>query len=50
MARAVPDADRDLTPISGFFHAKIEREEELRGKFSRVHICRRYVRSVATGS
>jgi len=31
-------------PVKGFFHAPLEREPELRARFTRVHRCTRYVR------
>lgn len=36
-----------LTPIKVFLHAKLDREEELRAQFSRVHMCRRFAQPVA---
>jgi ribosomal protein S18 acetylase RimI-like enzyme len=36
-----------LTPIKVFLHATLDREEELRAQFSRVHICRRFAQAVA---
>ncbi|ADB35568.1 GCN5-related N-acetyltransferase [Kribbella flavida DSM 17836] len=36
-----------LLPRSGFFHAWLEQEDELRAEFRRVHVCRRFVRSVS---
>ncbi|CCE74083.1 GNAT family N-acetyltransferase [Clavibacter nebraskensis] len=30
-------------PVLAFLHAPIEREEEMRARFRRVHVCRRYV-------
>lgn len=36
-----------LTPVAGFFHADISTEATMRSEFSRVHICRQYVRAVA---
>jgi ribosomal protein S18 acetylase RimI-like enzyme len=36
-----------LTPIKIFLHATLDREEELRAEFSRVHICRRFAQPVA---
>lgn len=33
-------------PVTAFVHAPIEREAELRDRFNRVYICRRYVRNV----
>lgn len=40
-------ASRGLTPVSGFFHARIDEEDRLRKDFRRVHICRQYVRAIA---
>lgn len=44
MQRAVRSSRKGLLPVSGFFHANTEDEEELRREFRRVHICRQYVR------
>lgn len=33
-------------PVSAFMHAPIERESEMRGRYRRVHECRRYVRNL----
>jgi ribosomal protein S18 acetylase RimI-like enzyme len=35
-----------LTPIKVFLHAALDREEELRAQFSRVHVCRRFAQPV----
>jgi ribosomal protein S18 acetylase RimI-like enzyme len=35
-----------LTPIKVFLHATLDREEELRAQFSRVHVCRRFAQPV----
>lgn len=43
---AVVEARPDLTPVSAFFHADISNETRLREQFSRVHVCRQYVRPV----
>jgi ribosomal protein S18 acetylase RimI-like enzyme len=36
-----------LTPIKVFLHATLDREEELRAQFSRVHVCRRFAQPAA---
>lgn len=41
---AIVEARHGLTPIAAFFHADISREDDLRKAFSRVHVCRQYVR------
>lgn len=51
-----PGDDDDLTgfvtpegcslPVTSFLHAPIEREAELRERFRRVYVCRRFVRNV----
>jgi ribosomal protein S18 acetylase RimI-like enzyme len=33
-------------PVSAFVHADISLENELRARFARVHVCRRYLRSL----
>jgi ribosomal protein S18 acetylase RimI-like enzyme len=38
-----------LTPIKVFLHAALDREEELRAEFSRVHVCRRFAQPAAPG-
>ncbi len=43
---AIVETSHGLTPVAAFFHADISRENELRGTFSRVHVCRQYVRSL----
>lgn len=40
---AIPGPAEHLTPVKGFFHARIEHEEALRATFARVHVCRQYV-------
>ena len=37
-----------LTAVTGYFHAEISNEEAIRGEFSRVHICRQYIRGLDT--
>jgi ribosomal protein S18 acetylase RimI-like enzyme len=32
-----------LTAVRGFFHAPIDQEDDLRRRFRRVHVCRRFV-------
>jgi ribosomal protein S18 acetylase RimI-like enzyme len=44
--RAVSSRPR-LRPIKVFLHATLDREEELRAQFSRVHLCRRFAQPVA---
>ncbi|ACQ78487.1 GCN5-related protein N-acetyltransferase [Beutenbergia cavernae DSM 12333] len=34
-------------PVTAFLHADIEREAELRERFSRVYVCRQYVRALS---
>ena len=43
VATAVTATRPGLTPVAGFFHAKIAEEEQLRRDFARVHICRQYL-------
>ena len=43
---AIVGARLGLTPVAAFFHADISNEAVLRSEFRRVHICRRYVRSI----
>lgn len=38
------------SPVRTFVHAGIEREQELRERFARVYVCRRYVRELAIGT
>lgn len=33
-------------PVHAFLHAPIERERELRAQFSRVYVCRQYIRTL----
>lgn len=33
-------------PVIAFMHAPLEREAEMRARFKRVHVCRRYVRQL----
>lgn len=35
-----------LEPVKVFLHATLDREEEMRQKFRRVHVCRRFARPV----
>jgi N-acetylglutamate synthase-like GNAT family acetyltransferase len=35
-----------LEPITVFLHAELDRETEMRAKFRRVHVCRRFVRPI----
>lgn len=35
-------------PVQAFLHAPIEREAELRARYRRVHVCRRYVMGVGS--
>lgn len=39
----LPAPEGMSAPVHAFLHAPIEREEELRKQFRRVHICRQYV-------
>lgn len=43
---AIVETRLGLTPVSAFFHADISNETMLRRDFSRVHICRHYVRPI----
>ena len=45
---AITAARAGLTPVAAFFHADISAEEALRAEFKRVHICRQYLRPVAS--
>lgn len=45
IARAVRSPGEGLTPVAGFFHARASDEEQMRGAFRRVHVCRQYVRA-----
>jgi ribosomal protein S18 acetylase RimI-like enzyme len=36
-----------LKPIKVFLHATLDRETELRGTFSRVHVCRRFAQPIS---
>jgi ribosomal protein S18 acetylase RimI-like enzyme len=36
----------DLEPIKVFLHADLDREAEMRSRFSRVHICRRFAQPI----
>ena len=42
--------ERLSTPITTFCHAAIEDEEQMRRRFSRVYVCRRFSRSIARNS
>lgn len=51
-ARAGEPADAvqcspDFDPIKVFLHADLDREAEMRARFTRVHVCRRVSRSIA---
>jgi ribosomal protein S18 acetylase RimI-like enzyme len=35
-----------LRPVTTFFHAPIEAESDVRSRFARVHVCRRYERTL----
>ena len=37
----------DFDPIKVFLHAELDREAEMRARFTRVHICRRFSRPVS---
>lgn len=37
-------------PLTAFVHAPRDREAELRGRFRRVYVCRRYVRALGGGA
>lgn len=43
---AVTVRRRGLMPVSGFFHAHQEDEDELRKEFRRAHVCRQYARDL----
>lgn len=38
-----------LIPIKGFFHAQLKDEERMRKTYSRVHVCRQYVKPLEAG-
>lgn len=40
------EARPGLTPVKVFLHAMLDQEAELRKKFRRVHVCRRFARSL----
>ncbi len=44
--RAIEAMNPGLQVVSAFFHAEVEDEIELRQKFSRVHVCRRFTRAL----
>lgn len=44
--RAVKSGRQGLLPVSGFFHANIEDEDQLRRRFRRVHVCRQYTKAL----
>lgn len=44
--RAIGDPRPGLRPIMAFLHAKVADEEQLRGEFARVHVCRRFAMPV----
>ncbi|MEU6246228.1 GNAT family N-acetyltransferase [Glycomyces sp. NPDC047010] len=44
--RAVGSRRAGLRPVKAFLHAGIEDEARLREEFSRVHVCRRFVRPI----
>ena len=44
--RAVDAVSPGLQLVSAFFHADVEDEIELRQKFSRVHVCRRFTKAL----
>ncbi|RMI33110.1 GNAT family N-acetyltransferase [Streptomyces triticirhizae] len=46
-ARAVERPGAGLRPVGVFSHASLEREEELRARFQRVHVCRRFSQPLA---
>ncbi|WP_306367750.1 GNAT family N-acetyltransferase [Nocardiopsis sp. CC223A] len=35
-----------LRPVAAFFHASLDREQQLRREFTRVHVCRRFAKSL----
>lgn len=41
------DGRDELRPIAAFLHATVDREAELRARFPRTHVCRRFSRPVA---
>lgn len=43
---AVVEARPGLIPVTAFFHADISSETTLRDQFSRVYVCRQYVRAI----
>jgi ribosomal protein S18 acetylase RimI-like enzyme len=41
------EARHDMFPIKVFLHADLEQEAEMRQKFQRVHVCRRFAQPIA---
>lgn len=37
------------SPVTAFVHGRIEEEADLRARYSRVHVCRRYLRELTSG-
>lgn len=44
------EARPGLTPVRVFLHAALEREAEMRARFRRVHVCRRFTRPLPGSS
>ncbi|WP_392756893.1 GNAT family N-acetyltransferase [Streptomyces sp. LN590] len=40
--RAIGIRRRGLKPMAAFLHASLDEEQQLRGEFSRIHVCRRF--------
>ena len=40
--RAIIEPRPGLRPVMAFLHAELADEEQLRGEFARVHVCRRF--------
>ncbi|HIW62011.1 MAG TPA: GNAT family N-acetyltransferase [Candidatus Stackebrandtia excrementipullorum] len=44
--RAVVERHPEMLPVKMFLHARLEQEASVRERFARVHICRRFARTV----
>lgn len=40
--RAIGIRRRGRKPMAAFLHASLDEEQQLRGEFSRIHVCRRF--------
>ncbi|HET7305442.1 MAG TPA: GNAT family N-acetyltransferase [Segeticoccus sp.] len=45
---AAVDKRSPLLPMTAFFHAAIEHEEQLRRQYARVHVCRQFVNALTS--